>query len=212
MLKIITRQILPGASIGFLVGLLVGLSTSQVVGSILAGLTALLAAFFGLSGSSQLSKSDEFKQTDYAGQAARIASFGIICAAAVIFGIYLRTHNLLGSSPSELVKQWEAVGLSTEQARNVAIYQQVGILPQGLSADDKGRLAGAMATVLFGAASTSDCEPLSAARKTDPVDRLRAFRNTGGEWEKVADTIEGLTTDKQSRIMEATWQLVCKKR
>jgi hypothetical protein len=42
-------HVIAGAGIGLLVGTLVGLSLSPVVGVVLGGLTALLAAFLGLS-------------------------------------------------------------------------------------------------------------------------------------------------------------------
>jgi hypothetical protein len=201
-------QWLPGASIGLLVGLLVGLSTSDVVGSVIAGLVALLAAFFGLGGGSAVPKSGTEPGISPRDQRARIASFGLFCAFAVLLGVYIRTHNLFGPTPAELAKAWKAAGYSEEDSRKIAAYQHAGLLPKGFSAVDKQNIT--RTTMLFGAVAP-ECEPLSKVYNPRPSERLKVFKEKGGVWESVATAIDGLSEDRQSRIMEAVWQAVCTK-
>ena len=104
---IIITQVFSGVGMGLLVGIIVGLSVSPVVKTILGALAGLLAAFLGLQDSfySKQQEEDATKVYDRIKMSSiRAGSFGLACAVGILFGVFVRTHDLLTITIKDQVK------------------------------------------------------------------------------------------------------------
>jgi hypothetical protein len=117
------RAVLPdlaaGTGLGLLVGMLLGLSVTQVVGGVVAALSALLAGFLGLA-----PRGGEDR-------AWRTASFGLACVAGILAGLAIRSGALLAPSVEQDVLQWQRAGYPRDQALQFVAFQRLGIKPAG---------------------------------------------------------------------------------
>jgi hypothetical protein len=204
------QDFLAGAGIGILVGLLIGLSVSEVVGSVIAGLTALLAAFFGLNlKMSSITGKESPERSPL--QTWRIIGFSFLCSAAVLAGVYIRTHNLLGQTPTQSLKAWTDTGFSTEIAREIVAFQKLGVIPKDWEVSPKPGPS-PMETVLFFEIAQEDlirCQNLEKERYASAIERAIAFRQEGGIWQRIGEAIEGIPEEKQEVIMDFFWELIC---
>ena len=205
----ITAEVLAGSGIGILVGFLLSLSIADVVGSFVGALAALLAAFLGLRGKTEkadIGKAPMAKNF----HVWRTAGFGFACAATLVIGIVIRSHNVLGNSPADLVRTWTAAGYPEDLAHELVAYQELGILPEGWqSAGGESIPRPRHASVLFRASASSHCSELSARRKPDVAERLKSFKHTGGGWEVIAKVAEELEPEAQRKVLEAAWLMFC---
>jgi hypothetical protein len=198
-----TRQeVLAGVGLGFAVGILVGMSTSPVVAIVVSSLAAVLATFFGLSAPS-----------NDATRVLRIASFGFACPVAVILGLGVRSHNWLGPSVEQQIKDWTNAGYTVQQARAFVAFRQLGLVPEGQktaavpkSSVDSG---------LFSAPdSTNDpvvaeCGRLVSSRFPTANERLDAMKRAGGVWKTLGDSIVNPNSAQSAAVIEAAYRLAC---
>jgi hypothetical protein len=117
-----------GLTMGGLIGLILGMSVSPVAATVVGGLVALLASFFGLLPSPV--KSEKLASLTRERLAApRLIGFGIAATGALLCGLYLRTHGVLSPSPRVVAARWVDARFSPEQARLLTAYELVGTFP-----------------------------------------------------------------------------------
>lgn len=186
--KALSVQVFSGIGMGLLVGIIVGLAVSEVVSIILGALAALLAAFLGLQ-DQQSSKADQTDKEAAVNRTImtgiRAGSFGISCVAAILFGIFLRTHNILAkeSTLKEQINVWTKAGYDTTEARQYVVFQNLGILPKTMEAVQTATMemkSKSGITALF--ASENDvnyCSLLSFANNENSVEKvIEAYKQT----------------------------------
>jgi hypothetical protein len=185
-------ELLAGSTLGLLVGLLVGFSTEKLAGAVVAGLLALLAAFFGL------------RDIHTPARLTRISGFALVGTAALLFGVWLRTHDVLGANPVARREVWENVGFGREQAGRLAVFETLGLnLTGGTVATETPAGRGA----LF-AAPLDECNALTANQFDTPEHRREAFA-LKPNWQKLAIALQGLDAGRQAAVMDAAWHLAC---
>jgi hypothetical protein len=199
-------EVLAGAGIGLLVGLLIGLSVSEVVGSVIAGLVALLAGFFGLRSNGG---GDGGPAVLKPANMARIAAFGFVCAAAVILGLAVRAHNLLGSRPADLRDRWVEAGFDEETARQLTAFQLVGAAPGSMQVSQPPEGSRSLASVLFAGEAQGRCPDLAEGVAPSPAERLNAFALAGGAWQVVAVAVEPFPDSDREAALQRAWQSLC---
>lgn len=125
---ILLSQVFAGMGIGILMGLIIGLSVSPVVKSILGTLSGLLGVFLGLQ-DSIFGKKDTAPNSlsPIILSSIRTGSFGIFCVLAILFGLYLRTHDVIGMSVTNQVKRWTDAGYDSTIAKELAMYEKLNM-------------------------------------------------------------------------------------
>lgn len=183
-------QIFSGIGMGLLVGIIVGLSVSEVVSIILGALAALLAAFLGVQ-DHQSSKTEQVDTTVINKSimtGLRAGSFGISCVVAILFGIFLRTHNVLSveTSLKEQINVWTEAGYDTTEARQYVVYENLGILPKTMqittnaSVELKGKSG--LSALFSNENDVNYCDLLSFKKNQNSVDMvIQAYRQTKQE-------------------------------
>jgi hypothetical protein len=199
--KTVTLHALAGAALGLCVGILIGMTTAPVVGTVVGALAALFATVFGV------------RLQDVAAFA-RIGGFGAFCVLGVLIGVALRTHNVLGISVTQQVNEWVAAGYDKATARQIVIYRELGLL-----SDKSGVLAPTSRAEKVGPSAASghlsargedECNQMAPENfANDPDKIIRSYRNSGGAWEILAQSLVGLPPEKQRSIAEASWRLAC---
>ncbi len=176
-----------GAGVGLVIGIVMGLSNSPVVGIILGSLSAGLLALLGLSGGK-----------DDIASSARIASFGFTCVVGIILGIAMRTHSWLSPTPSEELARWTAVRFSDDEARRLVLFERIGILPKewSLVAQQPNT---PLSSFLFASTSSDDCGYLTSVRYPQVADQIKKFVDKGGEFAKFGVIVQQLPARPISR-------------
>jgi len=128
---LVASQIFAGIGIGLLVGIIVGLSVSPVVKIILGALAGLLAAFLGLQDSIFSKQKEETAKVNNRMKMSglRSGSFGLACVVGILFGIVMRTNEILTISVKEQVGRWVQAGYDSSTARDLVVYQRLKIAP-----------------------------------------------------------------------------------
>lgn len=124
--------VLSGIGMGLLLGLIMGLSVSEVVKVIMGTLTALLGAFLGFDKRSFTGMSADDYQKDQQNAlftALRAGWFGFAVVAGILFGMWIRTHEVFTLSVNKSVQQWTDAGYDAEYARKLVTYQRLAINP-----------------------------------------------------------------------------------
>jgi hypothetical protein len=124
--------ILSGIGMGLLLGLIMGLSVSEVVKVIMGTLTALLGAFLGFDKRSFTGMNADDYQKDQQNAlftALRAGWFGFAVVAGILFGMWIRTHEVFTLSVNKSVQQWTDAGYDAEYARKLVTYQRLAINP-----------------------------------------------------------------------------------
>ncbi|MBI1178965.1 MAG: hypothetical protein GC201_00300 [Alphaproteobacteria bacterium] len=195
-------NLLAGIALGLLVGLLLGLSASPVVASTVASLLAVVVTFFGFGGS--------VGPVAVEASASRVVGFSLAMAFAVVGGILLRAHGTLSPSVSDRVAEWTQAGYPPERARDLAIFQILGIAPAGSAAPASGTPT-AGSGLLFAEEGAGDCGALTADRFSSPQDRLRAMINTGGVWAALKSLKAPDDPERLGPMLDAAWLVACGK-
>lgn len=184
-----------GAAIGLFVGFLIGLSISEVVGTVVGALTALIAAYFGITADSR----PEIVRLG------RVTGFALAAAAGLLIGLYLRTHDSLSETLESQIDEWRTAGYSSEMARKIVVYQRTGLIPNAwTSASDR---TSSESTALF-RGSSEECGRLDPHLFSDAQELINAFELAGGDWARVARLVEdGGTGQRES--LEVVWRLAC---
>ena len=185
---------------GLLVGALIGLSTMPVVGGAITALTALIGAFLGLS-------APTIKWLPFALQSWRIIGFGVICVAAIIGGIYVRTHDLLRPPINEQVQILETAGFDPVVVRELVAYRNFGIVPDGKTAQmnevSRGGVGGLFST------ESIVCKQLVRTRGKKVTERLAVLKGAGNEYVVVAERIERNNPSNQVQLLNSAQVILC---
>jgi hypothetical protein len=203
-------QLFAGTGLGLLVGVLVGLSSSPVV-SVVVG--ALAAGMVTLLGFVRSAKDDQPSYTE--GSVFRLGSFGVACTAAVIFGLFVRTHNWVSPSIAEQVSEVQKAGYSAEEARRWVAYKNIGISTAGAGSDSSasthatGGTASIAGSVLFSGANEGECQHFDTNRYKDAQEHLYALRQLGGKYAAYAEKISSLDASQQKTVLNSLQLLFC---
>lgn len=187
--------VIAGAAMGLLVGTLIGLSTTSVVGSVLSSLTALIGAFLGLA------------TTSFNANSWRIAGFGVVCAAAVVGGVYMRAHGALQPALKAQMDELQQAGFDVASSREIIAYHQFGIVPSGKVVQVNEVTKGAQG-VLF-ANATVVCTPLKRAVGEDVKERLAALASGGEVYKQLAEQIGKAAPERQSQLVDSMKSILC---
>lgn len=204
-------QVFSGLGIGLLVGIIVGLSVSPVVSIILGSLAALLAAFMGLQdgGAAEPANPNFLSRLNMSGL--RMGSFGFACVAGILFGLFIRSHDLLSIPVERQVEKWTKAGYKVEEARQFVAFQKLGVKPAAKEII-AGNIQKAGSSNLYAGLSQIDlCYEISLARYGDDASEvLKAYRRQENEkLTRLADQIERLPGDEQKHVLKAVEEVLC---
>ncbi|KZN36530.1 hypothetical protein N480_17675 [Pseudoalteromonas luteoviolacea S2607] len=212
-----------GAGIGLLFGVVMGTSVTPTVTMLLGALTTILAAILGLN-------DRHFNDA----KAVRIGAFGVACVLGAYLGIYVRSHNLLAPSLTDLKGQYMAVGYTEQQALQLLTLKEFGLnlsqvspesYPQKTDAEllqgneiplvhdaQVARMNNQHSSLLFSAAvEVSGCDELAYTDETLALDEvLNNFELTGGVWAQLAENVSSVyTKNEQKGVLLATRDALC---
>jgi uncharacterized membrane protein (Fun14 family) len=125
--------IFSGIGLGLLLGLIMGLSVSETVKIVMGALTAVLGAFLGFDRRSFSGiSSEEFQKENQNAHftALRAGWFGFAVIAGILFGMWIRTHEVFSLSLEKSIKQWTDAGYEPDYARKLVVFQRLAINPQ----------------------------------------------------------------------------------
>lgn len=179
--------IVNGLGVGLLLGLLLGLAVSPVVSGIIGTLSSLLVVLLGLN--------DKYLSIV---KSLRIGSFGLFAVVGILLGIYIRTHDALSPTTTDLMKEYTETGFEKNEALYYVARQTFDFVPLGwfgTSAADTGKFNGgnnAKQSVLFSTeVDVGQCYILKSAKRTWPKSEIiRSFKRAGGVWEELAINLE----------------------
>lgn len=171
-----------GAALGLFLGLLIGLSASQVVAGVVTGLVAILGALFGL-------RSEAASGPLPGGNAGRVAGFAVAGTLAVVVGLVARTHGWLEPSPAHIRERWQAAGFSENDARDLAAFERLGLVPAGRQAGEAKTAAARTGALFANAADNDACDALLARSYGSAAAMAGAMQAEGGVWAKLAASV-----------------------
>jgi hypothetical protein len=108
--------------VGILVGFIVGLSASPVTSTVLGAISAGLLVLLGLTSARD---DDSILRNSIT-----VAAFGLSCAAALLVGVYLRTHNVLAVSLTEQNRQLQAIFPDQADRIRILLLENYGLSVQ----------------------------------------------------------------------------------
>ena len=114
----VATAIFNGVGVGLLLGMLLGLAVSPVVSGVIGTLSSVLALLLGLN--------ERFLGPL---KSIRIGAFGVSCVIAILIGIYIRTHNALSPSLTDLKTEYRSLGYTEQEAKDFVAYQKFGLMP-----------------------------------------------------------------------------------
>jgi hypothetical protein len=201
---------LAGGAIGLLVGIAAGLSTAPVVAVIVGAISTGLLILLGLKKDSPADTG-----TSDAAMVARIAAFGIVCSVALVLGVLARAHDVLSPTPTKMEQQWKAAGFSEQQAREIVMYEKLGLTSAKVEGKEGGlvanrpALAGAAAGNLFASSSTAVCPYFDRHNYGTTDDMLYAMKLQHGALEQFAAAVEKAGSSQRDAIVDAAGGLLC---
>jgi hypothetical protein len=99
----------------------------------MGALTAVLGAFLGFDRRSFSGiSSEEFQKENQNAHftALRAGWFGFAVIAGILFGMWIRTHEVFSLSLEKSIKQWTDAGYEPDYARKLVVFQRLAINPQ----------------------------------------------------------------------------------
>jgi hypothetical protein len=203
-------SILTGISVGILVGLLVALSVSPVVATVVGALTALLTVFLGLGGSTQIKPKNDSEPILDTQKSLRIIGFCIACTLAVVCGLYIRTHNLLGLSVTDKITALKQAGLSEAKAQEFALRE---LVESGQSSTENDKVAPNQSTLseLFAASiagGPAELNDLAEKNYVNPTEWAKAFSHKPGSLGEIGNALIHAEPDVQRDVLRALWNLL----
>ena len=207
---------LAGAGVGMLVGIAAGLSSAPVIAVVVGAISAGLLILLGLKKSDPppAEATADSSSGDHA--VARIAAFGVVCTFALIGGVTIRAHDLLAPSAKSVEQTWKDAGFSDEQARQIALYQKVGLSfgkgdgKDGGLVESRPGSAASESSVLFATRSGSPCPYFSRKNYANTEDMLKAMELQGGDLQKFAIAVEALGSNAQrDQVVDAAGGVIC---
>jgi hypothetical protein len=210
-------QLFAGAGLGLLVGVLVGLSSSPVVAGLVGALAAGMVTLLGFARPAKENQQAQPSYTGYSeGSVVRLGSFGVACAAAVILGLFIRTHNWASPSIAEQVSEVQKAGYSGDEARRWVAYRNIGTATLAANSDasaasthSTGGTASAAGSVLFSGANQGECQHFDTNRYKDAQEHLYALRQLGGKYAEYAEKISSLDASQQKTVLNSLRLLFC---
>lgn len=203
-----------GGAIGLLVGIAAGLSTAPVIAVIVGAISAGLLILLGLKKQNPATEETGNGEAG-AREVVRITAFGIVCTLALILGVLVRAHDMLAPSAHKLEQNWKDAGFSEDQAREIVLYEKLGLTSAkgegkggGFVAHREG-LAGAQSSGLFAAPSTSVCPYFDRHNYSSTDDMLNAMKLQGGALEKFAKSVEQLSAVQRDEVVDAVGGVLC---
>lgn len=206
-------EVLAGSGLGLLVGLLLGLSSSHVVSLVIAALATGMVTLLGFTRDARVD------QTSHSvGSAVRLGCFGIACAAAVLLGLAIRTHDWLSPSLHDQIKRVHEAGYTLDQAREWVATRNLG---SGFSLVDSTKSSSAdtdsqntsnppvASSVLFSDQLSGQCQYFNTAQYKNPGEELKALRLVGGTYAAYAKKIEKLNAQQQQTVVDGLHLLFC---
>ena len=183
-----------GLGIGLLLGLLLGLAVSPVVSGVIGTISSLLAVFLGLN--------DKYMGTI---KSIRIGSFGFFAVAGILLGVYIRTHNALSPSITEIKKDYLKAEFSENQALYFTALQVADYVPSGwfatTAADtvaNSKRSRSTQSHLFSSHVDVSQCAVLKSADRDFPKsEMIYSFESAGGVWKELA---YGLNSDLPDQV------------
>jgi hypothetical protein len=200
-------QLFAGTGLGLVVGFLVGLSTSPVVSVVVGALAAGMVTFLGFTRSGK----DVGVAYD-SGSTLRLGAFGIACAASVLVGLFVRTHNWLSPSISDQVAEVRKAGYSDEEARRWVAEKNIGApftSSETHVASLKASDGGAIGSVLFSSGNSGECQHFDTNRYKDVPEHLYALKLLGGKYGEYAEKISTLDAGHQKIVLDSLRLLFC---
>jgi hypothetical protein len=213
----LTLSLFGGAGIGLLFGVIMGTSVEPIVATMFGTLTTLLAGILGLN-------DKYFSDT----KAVRIGAFGFACVVGAYLGLFVRSHNLLSPSLSDLKLKYLAVGYTEQQALNFITQKEFGIAlisnPVVSDTGSEAHVSIPQATVidpsvmkqhsslLFSApVELSGCDELEYTDVSLPLDEvINNFELTGGVWEVLGlYVVENVVEARQKSILLSIKDSAC---
>jgi len=204
-------NVFSAAGIGLLVGIIVGMSVSPVVSIILGGLTSLLAALLGLQDSGSATDALEKSFLRLQINSIRIGSFGFACVFGIFLGLFIRTHEVFSMPVEKQISNWTRAGYSDVEARQLVVYQKLGIKPENRDVMTAETQKG-QSSSLFSSLSEIDlCSQIAMSRFDNDIEKtLKAYRRQdNAKLTALADQIEGLPKDFQPQILRAVEEVLC---
>lgn len=198
-------SIVAGLSIGLLLGVLLGLSTSPVVAAVVGALVAAGGAYWSVGNPRG---SDARADQPSSARQLATAALCLACTVGLAGGLWLRTHDVFGLTPTEQVAQWRAAGFSESDAQAIVALKAAGFLKAGAASAPQAFTA-ARTTALFGG-SVKECDQLNPQDFKDAANLRIAFANASGDWKQLAEAVAPLSSDAQRAALISTWQLACR--
>jgi len=206
-------ELFAGAGTGLLLGLLLGLSASPVVGVVVGALAALLAALIGLPMPGKSTTAAEAPSPARRKAAHwRAAVFSLACMLGLLFGLYVRTHDLLSPAPRSLqaqVDELKALGFTADQARRIVVLHRLDDAP--LPPPAPAAAPSSKNSALF-SAQAERCERLNPGRFKDLAATVAAYRAMDEPaMARVAQAISNQAGDEAARmdLLRAVLEAVC---
>lgn len=206
-------QLFAGVGLGLLVGILVGLASSPVVSVVVGALAAGMVTLLGFVRPGQ-----EGAPVPGAGSTIRLGGFGVACAAAILLGLFIRTHNLVSPTIAQQVDEVRRAGYSAEEARRWVAYKNVGAIldavpgnadAPAVSGHSGGGTEGVAGSVLFSGANTGECQYFDTSRYKDISEHLYSLRQQGGKYAELAARVASLDPAQQKTVLESLQLLNC---
>jgi hypothetical protein len=201
-------QLFAGVGLGLLVGMLVGLSSSPVVSVVVGALAAGIITLLGFVPSAKSSEPGSVE-----GSVVRLGSFGIVCTAAILAGLFIRTHNSFSPSIAQQVDEVRKAGYSDEESRKWVAAKNLS--PLAGADSEKSRPAGAgapvTASVLFSGGNSGECQHFDTNRYKNIQEQLNALRQLGGNYGEYAEMVSKLDPSHQKTVLDSSKLLFCPK-
>ena len=199
-------QMFGGVGLGLLVGILVGLSSSPVASVVVGALAAGMMTLLGF-----VSSSKDGDPVAARGSVLRLGGFGLACTAAVLSGLYIRTHNLLSPTPNEQVKELQGAGYTPEEARMWVEYKNLGTLTARTDSQVAAvfRAPATAGSVLFASGNSDECQHFDTNRYKNAKEQLYALQQLGGRHAEYAEKISTLDANHQKTVLDSLRLLFC---
>lgn len=205
-------HIFSGFGIGLLVGILLGLSVTPVVGIVVGSLAAVLAVFLGLKDNLK-QEINAIRNFQIQINALRAGSFGVAVVLGILLGLYLRTNETLSQAVEKQVQQWTKAGYDTTYARQLVVYQKLGINPTTGEIDKLNEIVKTKVSALMSDKQHQDlCNQIDPIRYgNDPQQILYVLKKSNTkQLIQLAETIEKyVPAEHQLEILEAIRGVIC---
>lgn len=196
-------EIVAGCGLGCLAGLLVGLTTANVTATVLSSILAIGTAFLGLAGDAK------FLQGAY--NSGRLIGFSFAMTVALLAGLWLRSHDILAPSSSDLFQEFRPLAGTDRDAWETVAFVKFGLIPkdkQVASAEQREAVKQYENTLFDSVPSWCDDFRL---RQGLPIDEQIAWLSSkGGEYAELAERIKQLPANVRPEVVHSFLFYICK--